>query len=305
MEGLGSPLAASVKASAGSVEVRAKSDGIDLDRIRTFVALPAERGIVGVDADVTVSAGSAHGRLALEVQHLHLPGIDDASGRLETHVDGRHGWGRATATIDDVGTIDVRSSSIHVGPGRLFDAAPWRRAWGVVQFHARADLAHLMAAGAGRKAAARRSRRDARRGRASGARLGRRRDPRGRAHRGDQGSGSGRAMARRGHRPDPLCDRRWGVRSNGDRAPGQGRGRLDGGARGALGRGALLGPLLGGRPPRRARRDTVRRQAGGALPDPRLAARIAPRPGRRRQDRGHARLAWHHDRSHDRRVVHA
>jgi translocation and assembly module TamB len=145
VDGLGSPLAASVKASAGSVEVQAKSDGIDLARIATFVPLPAERGTVAVDVDASVGAGAAHGRLAIELQHVRLPGIDDANARVETHVDGRHGWGRATATIDDLGTIDVRSSSVHVGAGPLLDAAPWRHAWGAVQFHAQADLARLAA----------------------------------------------------------------------------------------------------------------------------------------------------------------
>ncbi len=143
VDGLGAPVHAAIHASASAVEVRARSDGIDLARLATFVPWPTTGGKVSLDVDASVASGEAHGRVAVEVQHVAFPGVDDATARIEAGVDGRHAWGRATASVGDVGTADVRSSSVHIGPGALLTASPWRKAWGALQVAAHVDLAHL------------------------------------------------------------------------------------------------------------------------------------------------------------------
>jgi translocation and assembly module TamB len=143
VEQLGAPLTATVRASASGVLVQAKCAGVDLARLGTFVNVPVKRGSLSLDLDATVSAGVAQGRLAMDLRHAAFQAIEDANAHVEMALDGRHASGHATASIDDIGTLEFHSSSVDIGQGPLLTPSPWRRAWGAVQFGAHVDLARL------------------------------------------------------------------------------------------------------------------------------------------------------------------
>jgi translocation and assembly module TamB len=143
VEGLGTPLTATLRVSPSGIVVQAKSPGVDLARVATFGSSPVQRGILSLDVDGTVSAGSADGRLAIAVQHAAFRGVDDANAQIEVTLHGRHASGRATASIEDIGTLEVHSSSVDIREGRLLAASSWRQAWGAIEFQAHVDLAKL------------------------------------------------------------------------------------------------------------------------------------------------------------------
>jgi translocation and assembly module TamB len=145
IEGLGDTLTAAWIKSPSTVVVKVKSDGLDLARLSTFTTLATARGKLALDVDATVKQGAAEGRFSVDLQHAAYSGLGDASARIDVTIDGRQASGRATASIDDIGTIQLESSSVYVGTGPLLTASPWRKAWGTVEFDARVDLARLAA----------------------------------------------------------------------------------------------------------------------------------------------------------------
>jgi translocation and assembly module TamB len=145
VEGLGAPLAASVQASSSAVLVRARTAGIDLARLGSFANVPVKRGKLSFDVDASVSAGSAEGRLAMDLQDAALLGIDHASAQVEATLHGRLASGHATARIDDIATLELRSSSVRIGAGSLIGQSAWRRSWGSVEFDVQVHLAQLAA----------------------------------------------------------------------------------------------------------------------------------------------------------------
>ena len=145
IEGLGADLTATLIASPSTIVVKAKSDGLDLARLTHFANAPPARGTLALDVDATVSRGAARGRIAVDLEHAAFSGISDARVRIDAAIDGRHASGSATASIENIGTVEIHSSSVSVGSGPLLTAAPWRKAWGAVELDARIDLARLAA----------------------------------------------------------------------------------------------------------------------------------------------------------------
>ena len=145
VEGLGSPVSLTLNASPAGVTVQAKGAAIDLDRVGALVPLPVHAGKMSLDLDVVVKPGSANGHVALDLLHGAGFGLRDLTAHVEGRVHGRRASWRATASADDIGTLEGRSSSIEIGKGRLLTAGPWRHAWGAVDLDTRIDLARLAA----------------------------------------------------------------------------------------------------------------------------------------------------------------
>ncbi|HEV3191393.1 MAG TPA: hypothetical protein VGY54_12885, partial [Polyangiaceae bacterium] len=145
VEGLGSPVSATLRASAAGVTVQAKGAAIDLERVGSFVPLPLHAGKMSLDLDAIVRPGAADGRVALDLRHGVGFGLRDVSMHVEGTVHGRRASWRATASAEDIGTFEGHSSSIEIGEGRLLTAAPWRHAWGAVDLDTRVDLSRLAA----------------------------------------------------------------------------------------------------------------------------------------------------------------
>jgi len=144
VEGLGAPLTAEVTASPTGVTIRSKSAGIDLERVASFASIPLRAGKLSLDVDTTVTADSAEGRIALDLSHGVTGGLRNLSAHVEAVLHGRGGHGSATAVVDDIGTLEAHSTSLVVGQGGLLTPAPWRKAWGALNFEARADLTKLL-----------------------------------------------------------------------------------------------------------------------------------------------------------------
>ncbi len=71
-------------------------------------------------------------------------GFDDADAHVQATLHGRRAEGHVTASVGEVGTIDVQSSSIQVGEAGALSLSSWRRAWGAVDVKAHVDLPGLV-----------------------------------------------------------------------------------------------------------------------------------------------------------------
>lgn len=145
VEGLGAPLTAEVRGSTAGVTLRGKSAGIDLERVASFASVPARAGKLALDLDTTVTANSAEGRIKVDLSQGVIGSLRNIDAHLEALLHGRGGSGSATATVDDIGTIEVHSTSLAVGKGGLLTAPPWREAWGTLGVTGHINLARLAA----------------------------------------------------------------------------------------------------------------------------------------------------------------
>ena len=144
-EGVGAPLTGSLQVSSSGVAVHAKSAGLDLARLGRLAALPITAGIARLDVDATIASGSADGHVAIDVTHAALYGVRDANASVDATVHGRRVSGKASVHVEDIGTLEARSSALEVGPGRLLTASPWRTTWGALAFEGHVDLTKLAA----------------------------------------------------------------------------------------------------------------------------------------------------------------
>ncbi len=87
----------------------------------------------------------ADGRVWLDMKHASFAGFDDASAHVEATLHGRQASGHVTASVADIGSIDVQSSSVTVGKGGALSASSWRHAWGAVDAKVHVDLPKLVA----------------------------------------------------------------------------------------------------------------------------------------------------------------
>jgi translocation and assembly module TamB len=143
--GLGTPISATVRWSPARLVVQAKAEQIDLARVGAFTGVPILAGTAGFDVDAAVGAGEAEGRLSVDVNRVSLYGIREGSAHVEASVHGRRVAGLAGLAVEDVGSLEARSSNLTIGPGRLTAAAPWRTTWGALEVRGRVDLAKLEA----------------------------------------------------------------------------------------------------------------------------------------------------------------
>ncbi len=145
VEGLGAPLTTEVRGSAAGVTFRGKSAGIDLERVASFASIPARAGKVSLDVDTTVTGNSAEGRVELDLSNGVIGSLRNVGAHLEAILHRRGGSGRATATVDDIGTVEAHSTSLALGKGGLLTSGPWREAWGTLGITAHVNLAKLVA----------------------------------------------------------------------------------------------------------------------------------------------------------------
>lgn len=143
--GLGARLHASAVASPGSLRVTARTHGIDLARAGRLAGLEHVGGRVSLDVDATVRPRSAEGRVVLDLTQGSFAGWNGASVQLDAALDDRHASGHLAAKVADVGSVDVRSSSIEIGREGPLAGSAWRTAWGAVDATAHVDLGKLAA----------------------------------------------------------------------------------------------------------------------------------------------------------------
>jgi translocation and assembly module TamB len=146
VEGLGAPLRATARSAAGVVSVKAESTGLDLGRIGRCVHVDAiTRGRLALDVDVTVRDSGADGHARIDLSDVACEGWTDTSAHLNARFDDRRVSGRLTASVGDVGTLDVQSSSLEVGGKEPLRWSSWKGAWGAIDANLHVDLAQLAA----------------------------------------------------------------------------------------------------------------------------------------------------------------
>jgi translocation and assembly module TamB len=146
VKGFGAPVEATVRLGPGSLYVRARTGELRLDRIARFLRVDrVSGGRVSFDVDAAVGGGVAEGKVDVEVTGASVAGFDDASAHVEATLQGRRAAGHVTASVADIGSIDVQSRSVEIGEGGPRSLASWRRAWGALDARAHIDLPKLLA----------------------------------------------------------------------------------------------------------------------------------------------------------------
>jgi len=142
-EGLGEPLFFAAEISPSSVTVNAESAGFDLARLSSFVPLGVRGGRLSADIHVTVGSQAAEGRVRFDLSRGLFGDLGETNAHVEAMLHGRHVSGEATASIADIGSLEIHAPSVDVAPGPISTLGPWRNAWGAADFVADADLAKI------------------------------------------------------------------------------------------------------------------------------------------------------------------
>jgi translocation and assembly module TamB len=147
VKGFGAPIEGTLTSEPGRLYLRARSGELDLARIARFLRISyLHEGRVGMDVDATLGRGAADGRIDFDLSHASFGEFKDANARVAATLKGRAASGHVTASVADIGSIDVQSSSVQIGEqGGPLSMAAWRRAWGAVDAKAHVDLPKLMA----------------------------------------------------------------------------------------------------------------------------------------------------------------
>jgi autotransporter translocation and assembly factor TamB len=145
IDGLGAPLYASVRASPSELQVQARSHGLDVARIGRLAGVERLGGRLSLDVDATLQPHTARGRLLLDLTQGSFGDWTDATAHVDATLDDRHAGGTISARLGDVASLDVRSSSIELGPAGPLVPASWRSAWGSADVTSHIDLAKLSA----------------------------------------------------------------------------------------------------------------------------------------------------------------
>ncbi len=146
VKGFGAPIEGAMSYVPDRLYLRARSGELDLARIARFSRVSfLHEGRVGLDIDASVGHGNADGRVHLDVSHAAFGTFKDANAHVEATLKGRQAAGHFAANVADIGSIDLQSSSVQIGPGPMLSMGPWRGAWGVVEAKAHVDLPKLIA----------------------------------------------------------------------------------------------------------------------------------------------------------------
>jgi translocation and assembly module TamB len=143
VDGLGAPLHATVRAAPGSVVVVARSRGLDLARLGRLAGVAGLGGRLALDVDSSAHARGARGRIVLDLSQGSYATWTGASAHVDAALDDRHASGHVTASLEGLGSLDVRSSSLEIGPAGPLVPSSWRTAWGAIDAHGHVDLARL------------------------------------------------------------------------------------------------------------------------------------------------------------------
>ncbi|APR86560.1 Hypothetical protein A7982_11909 [Minicystis rosea] len=142
--GLGRPLTASARISPSSVVVRAASEDIDLARVATLLAREEDaRGHVALDVAADVRRRSARGHARVSIDDLSVRGVEGASVRVATSVEGKHLTGDVSASLGARGHLDIHATDVTLG-GEATRADAWIRATGALAISGALDLDRIM-----------------------------------------------------------------------------------------------------------------------------------------------------------------
>ena len=142
--GLGAPIEASLRTSAGAVALTAKSTDVDFACVKALLALDGvdAAGHASLDVDLRADARGAHGRVDVGVTGVRYGAIDGATARVRGAIDGLDVTGEASASLGDAGHVDMTLTRVKLG-GRPATKQAWLYATGEIVLDATADLARV------------------------------------------------------------------------------------------------------------------------------------------------------------------
>jgi translocation and assembly module TamB len=144
VEGLGSPLRASLHKTPGTLRVVAHTRGIDLARVARLAEIEGVGdGRLRLDVDAVVRGNTAQGHASFGLSHAVVRGWDDLNAHVDVQVDGRRISGQATASAGNVGNLDVQTAFLEVGGSDALSWSSWKRTWGAIDLQSHVDLAKL------------------------------------------------------------------------------------------------------------------------------------------------------------------
>ncbi|HEX3769642.1 MAG TPA: translocation/assembly module TamB domain-containing protein [Polyangiaceae bacterium] len=147
MHGFGAPVEATARVSPGRLSLRARTGELDLDRIARFFGIGVvQGGRVSMDVDADVTRETGEGRVNVDVAKGAFAGLRDVDAHVELTLHGKEAQGVVTAQVADIGSLDVRSTTVHIGDAGPLVLSSWRRAWGAVDVKAQVALSKLLAA---------------------------------------------------------------------------------------------------------------------------------------------------------------
>ncbi len=147
MKGFGAPVEVTLRIAPGRLYVKARTGELELARIARFTRVPiVQGGRVSLDVDATLTKSAADGRVAMDLSKGAFAGLADVDAHVEVTLHGRQAAGMITARVADIGSLDVRSTSVQLGSEDALSRSSWRRAWGAVVVNAHVVLPKLVAA---------------------------------------------------------------------------------------------------------------------------------------------------------------
>jgi translocation and assembly module TamB len=142
--GLGEPLRGSVSTSPGALTIRAKTQGLELERLAHAAGIVRRvGGRVAFDVDAAMKWNAAQGHLALDLEDATVDEWDGAKAHVEATLEGRRLTGAVTASLGDIGWLEVRTKDAEIGGGGPLSPGWWRHLSGEASLKGKVDLAKL------------------------------------------------------------------------------------------------------------------------------------------------------------------
>lgn len=125
VEGLGDPARIDVDKRASSLRLRVAAPRLRLARLAAFSRAPVPiGGRLDLDADVTITAGLAHGKIKLDARRVHVKEVRNVSAQVDATFDGRRVSGDVALAIPGVVTVRAAAPDVTLG-GDVTHATSW------------------------------------------------------------------------------------------------------------------------------------------------------------------------------------
>jgi hypothetical protein len=130
--GIGEPVRASLDFRRGSLFVQGSSKGVDLQALGFLLGIEdkLKKGLLSFAVDLAARRDGAEGSATVDLAHGGFASLDEASGHIETRMEGRRVTGVMKASVGGVGKLEVSHLHLVVGGKGPLDTGWWRRSWG-------------------------------------------------------------------------------------------------------------------------------------------------------------------------------
>lgn len=144
VEGLGSPLYVELSRSSAMTRVRAKSSGIEIERIGKIVRMEKDlrSGLVAIDADMTLRKSDANGRVSVRASDLSAFTVNKGKVDLLASIQGPKVRLDLDAQLGEAGSFKIATEEARLD-GDPMNPATWKAARGRIEINSAIDLCKL------------------------------------------------------------------------------------------------------------------------------------------------------------------